>query len=438
MSTTKTDTVLDSVPRSSIQSLWRSASNRAHPLLLSFLDSVRKASSPGQIAVALLTGGGEKPYALGMAGALSARGIFVDFIASDYLDVPELHRLPSLNFLNLRGEQRTDVSLLRKVVRILIYYLRLVRYAATARPKIFHILWNNKFEFFDRTLLMAYYKLTGKRILLTAHNVNVRKRDSNDTRLNRLSLRIQYLLADHIFVHTLRMQQELISEFDISVKKVSVIRFGINNTMPNTALTVLEAKRKFGITQRQKTLLFFGNIAPYKGLEYLIAAFGQLVQQDSDYRLIVAGRLKSTDGYWAKIQQAIASNDLDQRIIQRIGYIPDERVEEYFKAADVLVLPYTHIYQSGVLFLAYSFGLPVIASDVGSMKEDIVEGVTGAVCRPRDDVSLTQAIQRYFASQLFEHLKDLRPDIRKFANDRYSWDEVAKTTVKIYAQLLES
>ena len=65
-------------------------------------------------------------------------------------------------------------------------------------------------------------------------------------------------------------------------------------------------------------------------------------------------------------------------------FIPDEETEIYFKAADVLVLPYRHIYQSGVLFLGYSFGLPVLAADVGSLKDEIVEGKTGFVFRPED------------------------------------------------------
>jgi glycosyltransferase involved in cell wall biosynthesis len=401
-------------------------------------DPTKMTSRPVQIEVALLTGGGDKPYALGMASALGAHGISVDFIGSDDLDVPEVRRIVSLNFLNLRGDNRADVSRLKKVIRVLAYYLRLVRYAATAPPKVFHILWNNKFEYFDRTLLMAYYRLVGKRIVLTAHNVNAGKRDSKDTYLNRLTLGLQYRLADHIFVHTIKMQQELIAEFNVSASKVSVIPFGINNTAPNTALTTGEAKRKFGITQKQKALLFFGNIAPYKGLEHLIAAFGDLVKLDSEYRLIIAGRTKGCDEYWAIIQRAIARNELGKQIIQRIEYIPDEIVEEYFKAADVLVLPYTHIFQSGVLFLAFSFGLPVIASDVGSMKDDIVEGRTGFVCRPRDGTNLAQIIENYFKSKLFEHLEDTRPDIQEFANERYSWDRVGEITKRVYRELLGS
>src|SRR5207248_4189210 len=117
------------------------------------------------------------------------------------------------------------------------------------------------------------YKLLGKRIVLPVHNVNAGKRDSNDSWLNRLSLKVQYNLSDHLFVHTDGMKREMISEFHIPESKVSVIPFGINNTVPNTGLSSAEAKRRLGVNRSDKTMLFFGNIAPYKGLEYLISAF---------------------------------------------------------------------------------------------------------------------------------------------------------------------
>src|SRR5215468_3109305 len=92
--------------------------------------------------IALLTGGGDKPYALGIAEALTSVGISMDFIGSDDLNVPELLANPCLNFLNLRGDQRPGASPIAKALRVLSYYVRLVRYAATARPILFHILWN--------------------------------------------------------------------------------------------------------------------------------------------------------------------------------------------------------------------------------------------------------------------------------------------------------
>src|SRR6266478_6772839 len=216
------------------------------------------------LSVALLTGGGDKPYALGLAAALTSQGIFVDFIGSDDLSVPDVLNDPRVNFLNLRGDQRPEASPMAKALRVLKYYVRLIGYSATAKPKLFHLLWNNKFELFDRTLLMLYYRMLGKKIALTVHNVNAGKRDLNDSFLNRLSLRIQYYLCHHIFVHTHAMKRELVADFCIPEEKVSVIPFGINNTVPNTGLSTAEAKRQLGVDVSHKTLLFFGNIAPYK------------------------------------------------------------------------------------------------------------------------------------------------------------------------------
>ena len=234
------------------------------------------------------------------------------------------------------------------------------------------------------------------------------------------------------------MRNELVSDFRITKSKVSVIPFGINNTVPNTALSTDEAKQQIGVDSDDKALLFFGNMTPYKGLEYLISAFGGLLTKDRSYRLIIAGRPKGSEMYWKEIQQAIARGGISDRIIQRIEYIPDELTELYFKAADVLILPYTHVFQSGVLFLGYGFGLPAIAADVGALKDEIIEGETGFIFKPRDSVDLARKIENYFNSELFGDLENRRKQIRKHANDRYSWDKVAAITKAVYSNLLSS
>jgi Glycosyltransferase len=388
------------------------------------------------LRIALLTGGGDKPYALGMAAALTSVGIHVDFIGSDDLSVPELLNDPLVKFLNLRGGHCPEASQLAKVLRVLKYYARLIGYAAMAKPKLFHILWNNKFQVFDCTLLMLYYKLLGKKIVFTAHNVNAGKRDLNDSWLNRFSLRIQYTLCDHIFVHTDGMKNELVSDFRILEGKVSVVPFGINNTVPNTSLSSAEAKRQLGITSSEKVVLFFGNIAPYKGLEYLVAAFATLLEKDRTYRLIIVGNPKGPKDYWNQVQQTILCSGVEDRVITKIEYVPDEATELYFKAADVSILPYAHVFQSGVLFLGYSFGLPAIAADVGNLKEEIVEGGTGFVFKRQDPSDLARKIDQYFKSELFHNLQTRRLEIKAYANERYSWDKVAAITTAIYADLL--
>jgi glycosyltransferase involved in cell wall biosynthesis len=386
--------------------------------------------------IALLTGCQDRPYALGLAPALAAQGISLDFIGSNEIDGPELHSNHLIRFLNLRGEQDHKAGLFRKTKRILAYYFRLCSYAFFTDAKVFHLLWNDKFELFDRTLIKLYYRLLGRRLVLTAHNVNVAKRDGNDSWFNRFSLKIQYRLVHHIFVHTEKMKTELMTDFAVPPERISVIPLGLNETAPNTSLTAAEARCQFGLEPAHKTMLFFGRISPYKGLEFLIEALASVLRRDPSYRLIIAGPIKGDADYWHQIQQAIKLANVSSSIIQRIGFIPDDKVEVFFKAADVLLLPYTHVFQSGLLSLGYSFGLPIIACDVGSLKADILDGQTGFVCQPQNSADLARTIEKYFSSDLYRQLPERRPTIRAYACDRFSWAKVGRVTKSVYSDLL--
>ena len=388
------------------------------------------------LKVALLTGCTDRSYAFGLAMALSSRGVWIDIIGNDRVDSPEFHTVRNLNFLNLGGIQQSEASFLRKLFQVLLYYLRLIRYVTFGKPKLIHVLWNSKFEYFDRTLFMIYCKLRGKKIALTAHNVNRGKRDSSDSFLNRLTLRIQYRLADQIFVHTDKMGRELLDDFGVRQEAVIRIPFGLNVAVPNTALTPATAKNKLSIPGSEKTILFFGRIAPYKGLEYLVIAFQKILSKHTDYRLIIAGEpMKGYEEYLKGIHLIISQAGMQDRIIQKLEFIPDEDAELYFKAADVLVLPYKDIFQSGVLFLGFSFGLPAITADVGSFREDIVQGQTGFLYDPGDSSSLADTIMKFFNSDLYRHLDRRRLEIREYANLHHSWDGVGELTRKVYEEL---
>jgi len=153
--------------------------------------------------------------------------------------------------------------------------------------------------------------------------------------------------------------------------------------------------------------------------------------------LIIAGKAANQgyEAYVETVRQAIGGSAIRDRVIERIEFIPDADTEMYFKAADALVLPYTEVFQSGVLFLAYSFGLPVIATSVGSFSEDIVDGQTGYLARSSDPADLAAAIDTYFSSDLFENLDSRRVQIANDANARHSWDVVGDRTLHVYAHL---
>ena len=388
------------------------------------------------MGVALLTGCQDRPYACGLAMALTSGGASLDMIGGTEQDSPELHTQPRLRFVNLRGSQRR-VGVVKKVTGLLAYYARLIRYAARSSPPLLHILWNDRFEYFDRTILTMYYRLLGKKVVLTAHNVNRNKRDKNDSVLNRLTLRVQYGLVDHIFVHTRKMKQELIDEFGVGEQAVTVVDHPINDAFPDTLLTSAEAKQRLGLTEREKTLLFFGRLRPYKGLEYLLSAFEELSSRDDSYRLIIAGEPKKGDeAYFANVRERVKGLRASAQVMLRTQFIPDGDVELYLKAADVLVLPYTDIEQSGVLFLGFTFGLPAIVSDVGSFNEVVVDGETGFVCKPGDSDDLARTIGRYFESDLFKNVGQRRREIREQFRSRHSWTAFAATTRHVYEQLL--
>jgi glycosyltransferase involved in cell wall biosynthesis len=147
--------------------------------------------------------------------------------------------------------------------------------------------------------------------------------------------------------------------------------------------------------------------------------------------------MKGYEKYFKEIQQTINDSDIQDRIVGRLDFIPDEQIEVYFKAADALVLPYKNISQSGVLFLAYGFGIPVIAANVGSFREDIIEGRTGFLYRPGDTGDLAKAIETYFGSDLYKGLDQRRREIKDFMRARHSWDVVGELTRDVYEGLLQ-
>jgi glycosyltransferase involved in cell wall biosynthesis len=396
------------------------------------------ASAPYQLGcpeAAILTGGGDPHYSHGLTMALAAAGVSTDFIGSDELDSKAIRSTPGVRFLNFKGDQNPRSPLAKKAARICRYYARLMHYGAVSRARVFHILWNSRLEWFDRTLLMLFFKACGKRIVLTAHNINRGRRDGTDSVVNRLTLRFQYHAADHLFVHTRQMKEELVSEFGVYERKVTIIPFGVNNMVPNTALTTSEARSILGIAPEEKVVLFFGTIAAYKGLDMLVSALALAQSQGVHCRLIIAGQPKPGPAYLIEVRRRIQTLGLADWIIEDIGHVPDERAEIHFKAADMLALPYSAIFQSGVLFLAYSFGLPVVATGVGNFQEDVVEGITGHLSSGPTDAEFASAIRRYFDGPIYTDLQNARLRIAAHALKNHSWVSVAETTREIYREL---
>jgi len=385
--------------------------------------------------ISILNAGQQTDYLYGLVSGLAELSpLEIEVVDSDS-SIGIFEGFQRVSFFNLRGDNISPQSLLTKIWIISRYYFRLLCYTAYSRSEIFHIQWENSIVVFDRTLLNLYYKLFGKKLVFTAHNVYREARDGKATPLRWFSLKLMYHLVDRIIVHTPKMKEDLCSLFRISPKKVVVIVHGINNRIQKKDLPLEEARRKLDIVPTAHVVLFFGQMDEYKGVETLIDAMAMLVKDDPSTILMVVGKPKRQSDYVSKLIARAAKILPDKNIKLRFQFIPNEEVETYFSATDCVVLPYRRIYQSGVIFLAYRFGVPIIATDVGDFRGDILDGETGFLCKPDDAGDMAAQIRRFFNSALFRQREETRARIQQLAENKYSWTNIGRQTYEVYTSL---
>lgn len=155
-------------------------------------------------------------------------------------------------------------------------------------------------------------------------------------------------------------------------------------------LPVAVARQRLGIGATHKVVLFFGFIRDYKGLDLLIDAMAKVPE---DSLLVIAGE---PYGDVSRYKQAIARLGLEGRVRDHIRYIADQEVPVFFSAADVVVLPYKGATQSGITAIAYHFGTPIIATDVGGLKESVEHDRTGLVVPVPASEAIADALNRFF------------------------------------------
>jgi glycosyltransferase involved in cell wall biosynthesis len=166
------------------------------------------------------------------------------------------------------------------------------------------------------------------------------------------------------------------------------------------------------------TLLFFGFVRKYKGLDVLLEAL-PLVLRKRRVRLMIVGEFwKDKQRYVNKISEL----ELEDHITIIDAYVPNEQLGKYFHAADLVVQPYLSASGSGVSQLAYGFGKPVIATNVGSIAEVIVDGVNGRLVHPGNPGELAQAVVEALEA---EKLKSMTMEAAK-VKERFSWNRFAE------------
>lgn len=176
-----------------------------------------------------------------------------------------------------------------------------------------------------------------------------------------------------------------------------------------------QARKLLHIHPDKKTILFFGFIRDYKGLDLLIEAFGKL---DTGYQLVIAGEsYGSFDAY----QKLIDASPRKDSIHCFNDYIPDSKVPEFFSAADVCVLPYKSATQSGITSISYHFDVPLIATNVGGLQETIEHRKTGLIVELANADMIKDAILHFYSESsgidYFENIQSYKRQL--------SWENFA-------------
>jgi len=225
-------------------------------------------------------------------------------------------------------------------------------------------------------------------------------------------------LANHHVVHS-KEDRELIGKiYKIPLDRIHVIPHGIYDHYRRMD----RSKAREILNINDFTILFFGLLRPYKGVKYLVKAFEMLPKDViKDSRLLIVGET------WEDREsiEIIKRSKFSKRITLINKYVPDDEVSLYFSASDVLVVPYTRASQSGVAHIAMSFGIPIVASYVGGLKDSLSRYKGTVFVNPGDVYSLRDAIlELYFKSRRrYKHPKELK------------WENVAKRWIDILEQI---
>jgi len=301
--------------------------------------------------------------------------------------------------------------------------------------KIFHIHWTYffripKFDFDFLKIIMMYYcvitmifiKFLGYKLVWTNHEtISHEALTSNDINRSRKISRKLSQISDAKIVHSQLVITEM-EESKLDLKNIFIIPHGnYNNVYPDT-MSRRQARAKLHIKSNEILVLFFGIIKPYKGVDDLIETYNKLISKN--VRLVIAGK---------------CINPTLNRIIMNLNetikfdfyneHVSNDDVAKYFKASDIVCLPFKEITTSGSALLALSFGKPIIAPKIGALT-DLPNNI-GFLYDPTDKNALLNSLTEAVSSK---QLAEMSKAAALYA-ESLSWDKIAEKTYEVYQTL---
>lgn len=217
------------------------------------------------------------------------------------------------------------------------------------------------------------------------------------------------------------------SRWCAALAKTKLSDSGLMNIIPFSVLHIYKSWEKFAQPEEANTILFFGRVSPYKGIEYLIRAVPHIKKQITDLKVILAG-----EGEYCFDITRLA-NDNTYRVINR--FLSNTELVELIQKSSIVVCPYTDATQSAVVMTAYAFNKPVVATSVGGLPEIVKDRVTGLLVPPRSPEKLAAAITELLEDA--EKKRAIAANIRdNFSTGAFDWSNIASATIALYRKAI--
>lgn len=384
--------------------------------------------------------GGIAHYTFNLLTALAKKEILAYlFTAANYEFLGRNHRYKVyplmflitnrvIRFFPYLSNEKPIPALLRRLIKLAEYpfnTLEAIFIAKRQKIKYIHLQSVNWIEL----LMIAVFKLAGVKIIYTIHNVNPHHKKLRT--YHKLLYRIMYSLCDRLIIHSESGKEEIIELFRIKREKIFVIPHGdYKFFVPERILRKDQAKVALGISRNCKTILFFGAIRPNKGLENILRALPHIKRESACIKLLVVG--EPWENY-KRYKTIIENENIQNEVFEKLEYIPNQEIALYFTAADVVVLPYNEITQSGILQVAYAFAKPVVATAIGGLNEAVKNGKNGYLVPPNDIKALAEKTVEILSNK--EKRENMGKYSRYLSDTKYSWDSIAKQTLDVYSRL---
>lgn len=237
----------------------------------------------------------------------------------------------------------------------------------------------------------------------------------------RLGYHIYRFLGAHYILHNQQQLPEFVKVYGIRKERCHFIPFG-----PLDIFRIF--KNGQTVKQEPKTILFWGRISPYKGIEYLVKASKKAKEEIPGLKVIVAG----------KPNYPLDTTELEENSVFefRNGFVENPELVKLLERSSLVVCPYNDATQSGVLMTAYAFDKPVLATAVGGIPEVVEDGVTGKLIPPKNEEALANAMIELMRKP--EELEAMSRNVKKMSTEgRLSWKKIASETLRVYQQAIQ-